>query len=443
MPFWVSRMIMFSLKLTGKVPFTEVYCHGLIRDSDGRKMSKSLGNVIDPIDILDGISLDDLHQKLLHGNLAQSELKNAERYQKKAFPQGIPEVGADALRFSLINYAQSSGSDINFDVKTMHGYRRFCNKIYQATKYVLSKLGDDFVPRESSALTGKESLPERWILTKMNTAAKQMNQALEEREFARSTQISHRYLYDELFDIYIENSKSIISDGTAEEARSAIDTLYTTLESGLRLVSPFMPFLSEELWQRLPRRPSDNTSSITIAEYPEYEPSFDDPKSETAYELVLGCSKGIRSLIADYFMKDGAVAHIAPLNQMSHETASAQLSAIKALSGKVPVNISILKAGEVRPTGCAVFPVSADANVYLEVKDRIQDAGKEAEKVKAKLAEARRDQEEVDSLKTELSKVQDKNVTEAMQLAERRKRDVEARLLALEDTVTMFEKMTV
>lgn len=443
LPFWVSRMIMFSLKLTGKVPFTEVFCHGLIRDSDGRKMSKSLGNVVDPIDILDGISLDGLHQKLLEGNLAQNEVKNAEKYQKKAFPQGIPEVGADALRFSLVNYTQASGSDINFDVKTMHGYRRFCNKIYQATKYVLGKLGDDFVPRESSALTGKESLPEKWILTKMNTAAKQINQALEEREFARSTQISYRYLYDELFDIYIENSKSIISDGTPEEARSAMDTLYTTLESGLRLISPFMPFLTEELWQRLPRRPGDNTSSITIAEYPEYESSFDDPRSETAYELVLGCSKGIRSLIADYAVKDKGVAHVAPLNQMSHDTASGQLFAIKSLSGKTPVDISILKAGEVSPTGCAVFPVSADANVYLEVKDRIQDAGKEAEKVKAKLDEARKDQDDIDSLKAELSKVQDQDVTEAMQSAESRKRDVEARMRAFEETVAMFEKMMV
>lgn len=207
LPFWVSRMIMFSLKLTGKVPFTEVFCHGLIRDSDGRKMSKSLGNVIDPIDVLDGISLDDLHRKLQIGNLAPKEVKNAERYQKKAFPQGIPEIGADALRFSLINYTQSSGGDINFDIKTMHSYRRFCNKIYQATKYVLGKLGDDFVPRESAAITAEESLPEKWILIKMSNAVKEINQALEEREFAKSTQVAYRYLYDELFDIYIENSK--------------------------------------------------------------------------------------------------------------------------------------------------------------------------------------------------------------------------------------------
>lgn len=442
-PFWVSRMIMFSLKLTGKVPFTEVYCHGLLRDNEGRKMSKSLGNVIDPIDILEGISLDDLHQKLLTGNLAQSEVKKAEKYQKKAFPQGIPQVGADALRFTLVNYTQASGADINVDVKTMHGYRKFCNKIYQATKYVLGKLGDDFVPRESSALTGQESLSEKWILTKMNTAAKQANQGLEDREFARSTQAIYRYLYDELFDIYIENSKSLISDGTPEEARSAMDTLYTTLESGLRLMSPFMPFLTEELWQRFPRRPGDNICSITIAEYPTYESSFDDPRSEKAYELVLGCSKGIRSLIADYAVKDTGVIYIAPLNQTSHDTAHAQLGAIKSLSGKITVKISILKAGEISPADCAVFPVSADANVYLEVKHRVQDAAKEAKKVKAKLDEARREQADIDAIKAELSKVQDKDVTETMQSVGKRKRDIEARLQALQETLTMFEKLQI
>jgi valyl-tRNA synthetase len=148
--FWVSRMIMFSLKLAGKVRFTEVFCHGLIRDSDGRKISKSLGNVNDPIDILDG-----LHQKLLQGNLARGEIKNTRR---RPSHRAFPRWGADALRFSLVNYTQASGSDIDFDVKTMHGYQRFCNKIYQATKYVLGKLGDDFVPHESSASTGRESL---------------------------------------------------------------------------------------------------------------------------------------------------------------------------------------------------------------------------------------------------------------------------------------------
>ncbi|OJI98043.1 hypothetical protein ASPVEDRAFT_124617 [Aspergillus versicolor CBS 583.65] len=443
LPFWVSRMIIFSLKLTGKVPFTEVYCHGLIRDSEGRKMSKSLGNVVDPVDIVDGISLDGLHQKLLQGNLAPGEVKTAQRYQKKAFPQGIPEIGADALRFSLVNYTQASGGDINFDIKTMHGYRKFCNKIYQATKYALGRLGEDFLPRESNALTGRESLPERWILTKLSTAAKEINQALEQREFARSTQISYRFLYDELFDVYIESSKTIISDGTPEESRSAQDTLYTAIETGLRMVAPFMPFLTEELWQRLPRRPNDDTQSITVANYPEYEPSFADPKSEAAYELILGCSKGIRSLLAEYAVKDKGVAYITPLNQESHDTIPAQLLTIRSLSGKTPVDINILNVCEGVPAGCAVFPVSAAANVYLEVKDRINDAKKEVAKFKAKLTEAQRDQQDIESITAELHRVQDKDVTEALQSAERRKRDVGAALCALKETVAMFEKMAV
>ena len=133
--FWVARMIMLGIKLTGKVPFKEVYCHSLVRDTEGRKMSKSLGNVIDPVDIMEGIPLQALHDKLLTGNLDPKEVANATKFQKTAFPEGIPECGADALRFCLVQYC-TGGGDINFDIKVMHGYRRFCNKIYQATNYV-------------------------------------------------------------------------------------------------------------------------------------------------------------------------------------------------------------------------------------------------------------------------------------------------------------------
>lgn len=279
----------------------------------------------------------------------------------------------------------------------------------------------------------------------MNRAAKQINRALEEREFARSTQISYRYLYDELFAIYIENSKSIISEGTTEEARSAMDTLYTTLETGLRLLAPFMPFLTEELWQRLPRRPGDDTISITIAHYPEYDPSLEDARSETAYELVLGCSKGIRSLMVEYAIKDKGVAYIAPLTLMSHDTITAQISAIESLSGKTPVEITILQVGEgiAANCRCAVFPVSADANVYLVVQDRIHDFGKEAEKYQERLDAAEKEQHEIESIRADLMNVQNKNVTDALQVVEVRKRDVEARLRALQETVRMFETMKV
>lgn len=200
--FWVARMIMFGLKLTDKIPFNEVYCHSLIRDSEGRKMSKSLGNVIDPVDILEGIDLQCLHDKLYVGNLDPKEIKNAEKYQKTAFPQGIPECGADALRFSLIQYT-TGGGDIAFDVKVMLGYRRFCNKIYQATKFVLGKIGDDYTPRKSAAPSGNESLAEQWILHKLNVATTDINKALADREYSRSTQIAYQYWYEQLCDVFI------------------------------------------------------------------------------------------------------------------------------------------------------------------------------------------------------------------------------------------------
>jgi valyl-tRNA synthetase len=303
--FWVARMIMLGLKMTGKVPFTEVYCHSLVRDSDGRKMSKSLGNVIDPLDVIQGISLQDLHKKLLTGNLHPNEIEKATKYQKTAFPDGIPQCGTDALRFSLVSYT-TGGGDIAFDIKVIYGYRKFCNKIYQATKYVLGKLDSDYVPRKTGKMTGKESLAEKWILHKFTTAAKEINRALEDREFMRSTTIVYQYWYNSLCDVYIENSKAIIQDGTEEEKRSAIDTLYTALEGALTMIHPFMPFITEELWQRLPRRPGDSNPTICKAAYPTYDPEMDNPTAEAAYELVLGVSKGIRSLMAEYSLKDEA-----------------------------------------------------------------------------------------------------------------------------------------
>ncbi|KAF2836258.1 valyl-tRNA synthetase [Patellaria atrata CBS 101060] len=387
--FWVARMIMLSLKLTGKPPFTEVYCHSLVRDSENRKMSKSLGNVIDPIDVMEGIQLESLHQKLLEGNMDSKEVANATKYQKTAFPQGIPECGADALRFSLVNYT-TGGGDIAFDIKTMHAYRRFCNKIYQATKYVLGNLAADFTPQGKGGKTGKESLPERWILHKLNIATRDINKALTAREFSRSTQTAYRYWYDELCDVYIENSKAIIQNGTKEEKRSAVDTLYTALEGALLLIHPFMPFLSEELWQRLPRRPGDSTPSIMVATYPQYDLELEDPTSEAAYELILGCSKGIRSLIAEYGNKDEGKAFVKTFDDTSFETANREVQSIQSLSkapGKGAVTIKVLSKDESTPTGCAVFNVSSSAAAYLEVKGRI-DIETEIKKAQGKMKKA-------------------------------------------------------
>ncbi|KAL7819054.1 tRNA synthetases class I domain-containing protein [Trichoderma gracile] len=380
--FWIARMIMLSLKLTGQVPFREVYCHSLVRDSEGRKMSKSLGNVIDPLDVIAGIKLEDLHAKLLQGNLHPSEVQKATKYQKSAFPDGIPECGADALRFTMIN-ATTGGGDINLEIKIIHGYRKFCNKIFQATKYVLGSLPKDFVPSKTGAVPGK-TLAERWILHKMNQAAKEINIALAEREFSKSSIIVYRYWYNELCDVYIENSKAIIRDGTEEERNSAIQTLYTALEAALTMIHPFMPFITEEMWQRMPRRPSDETKSIMVAKYPTYTPALDDPASEKAYELVLDCSKASRSLMAEYAIKEDAELVIQAYNAESFKTCQNELTSIKSLSGKSVKSMEVVGPEASRPLGSVAYPVSTAASVFLHVKGRV-DMDAEIAKAQKKL----------------------------------------------------------
>ncbi|KUJ22727.1 valyl-tRNA synthetase-like protein [Mollisia scopiformis] len=436
--FWIARMVMFSLKLTGKVPFTEVYCHSLIRDSEGRKMSKSLGNVIDPQDVIEGIKLEDLHKKLLLGNLAPAEVEKATKYQKTAFPDGIPQCGTDALRFALVSYT-TGGGDIAFDVKVIHGYRKFCNKIYQATKFVLGKIDADFVPQKTGKLTGKESLAERWILHKLTIAAKEINLALADREFMKSTSVVYAFWYNQLCDVYIENSKAILQDGTPEEKRSALDTLYTTLEGGLTMIHPYMPFLTEELWQRLPRRPQDKTPSITLARYPVYDAEMDDPSSEAAYELVLSVSKGIRSLMAEYSLKDEGKVFIQTHDSTAHSTVTSQIQSIKSLSGKGVSSLSILSATESRPSGCVVFSVSAAASVFLHVKGRVDIDG-EISKASKKLDKTKQGIERQQKILGDEG-YKEKVAKELQEVEMRKLADLETERQAFEETIKQFEAL--
>jgi len=436
--FWVARMIMLGLKMVGDIPFKEVYCHSLIRDSEGRKMSKSLGNVIDPLDVIAGIPLEALHEKLIQGNLHPSEVEKAKKYQKSAFPDGIPECGADALRFCLANYT-TGGGDVNFDIKVMHGYRKFCNKIYQATKFVLGKLDKDYVPQKTGKLTGKESLAEKWILHKMNQAIKEVNEAIPDREFMKSTNIIYAYWYNQLCDVYIENSKALIQDGPKEQQQSAIDTLYTTLENALLIIHPFMPFLTEELWQRLPRRPDDKTESIMIAKYPTYDPELDNPQAEAAYELVMGCSRGIRSLMAEYALKDEAKVYVQAYDDTAHKTITEQVQSIKSLSGKGVTGIETLPASEQRPAGCVAFPVSASAAVFLYVKGRV-DMDNEIAKANKKLDRTRAAIAKQEKLLSDPGYQQ--KVAESLQEADRKKlADYESEAKGFEATIKQFETL--
>lgn len=437
--FWVARMIMFSLKLTGEVPFKEVYCHSLIRDSEGRKMSKSLGNVIDPLDIIAGIGLPELHAKLRTGNLHPDEIARAEKYQNTAFPQGIPECGADALRFTLISYA-TGGSDINFDIKVMAAYRRFCNKVWQASKYVLGKLPADFVPQPVKV--EDLTLAEKWILHRANEASRLVNEALAAREFSRATRFAHALFYDELCDVFIENSKTILQDGTPAEQASAQNTLYVVLETSLRLLHPFMPFITEELWQRLPKR-QDEVATIMLAEYPEFDPAMTFEAEAKDYELGVGCAQGIRSLAAEYAVKVDGTAYVKTTTAAAHAKVGAQVAAIKTLAGKAVATVTALGPGEEPPKGCAVVVVDAEVAVLLDVGPQIAaDVEGEIKKAKGKLAKAEQGVKRQEELMSKEG--WGEKVSEAVQAVEAKKlADARAARENYERTLEAFEMLRV
>uniref|UniRef100_A0A8C6HD27 valine--tRNA ligase n=1 Tax=Mus spicilegus TaxID=10103 RepID=A0A8C6HD27_MUSSI len=266
--FWVARMVMLGLKLTGKLPFREVYLHAIVRDAHGRKMSKSLGNVIDPLDVIHGVSLQGLHDQLLNSNLDPSEVEKAKEGQKADFPAGIPECGTDALRFGLCAYT-SQGRDINLDVNRILGYRHFCNKLWNATKFALRGLGKGFVPSATPKPEGHESLVDRWIRSRLTEAVRLSNEGFQAYDFPAITTAQYSFWLYELCDVYLECLKPVLNGVDQVAAECARQTLYTCLDVGLRLLSPFMPFVTEELFQRLPRRTPKAPASLCVTPYPE------------------------------------------------------------------------------------------------------------------------------------------------------------------------------
>ncbi len=204
--FWVARMVMAGLFFTGRLPFTQVYLHAMVRDAHGKKMSKSLGNAIDPVDVIHGIPLPDLQAKLLVGNLDPSELKRATAAQAKDFPQGIPECGTDALRFALCSYS-TRGRSINLNILRVQGYRFFCNKLWNAARYAMYHcLGEAYKPPVSAAELGKSKLlsgTDRWILSRLAHAVEQCNSGFAEYVFPRATTACYNFWLYEFCDVYL------------------------------------------------------------------------------------------------------------------------------------------------------------------------------------------------------------------------------------------------
>jgi len=392
--FWVARMVFFGQQLLGKLPFKEVYLHSIIRDAHGRKMSKSLGNVIDPVDVIRGITLEELHQQLFDSNLDPTEIKRAKEGQKADYPNGIPECGTDALRFALCA-SISQGRDINLDVLRVQGYRFFCNKLWNATKFSLTSLGNSFVPSSSMKLSGKESPMDSWILSRLSQAVDICNRGLENYDFSAVTTACYNFWLYELCDVYLEYLKPVLQGTQSEVSDAACSTLYTCLDVALRLISPFMPFISEELFQRLPRRSSHDPPSICVAPYPEVEEcSWRNVGLENDVDFVQRITHAVRSRRSEYNLpnKTKTDLFIKCSDGILAERLSTFMLALKTLS--YSNEVKILTENVAPPEGCAIFPVSDKCEVHLLLKGLI-DPVKEVAKL----------QQKEERLKTQLDKL--------------------------------------
>lgn len=361
--FWVARMVMMGLELMDELPFTEVYLHPIIRDAHGIKMSKSLGNVVDPLHIVSGITLGELHKAVDNGYLDEKALTKARAGQTKLYPNGIPECGTDALRFALCSYL-TQARDLNLDVLRIEGYRKFCNKMWNATKFALMQLGDSYTAPNRDLMmckleTANFSTIDKWILHRAAVAISDTNTSLKEYQFQQcTTAIYNFWLYD-LCDVYLEATKRVFYKGTENEKEAARHTLYTCLDVGLRLIHPFMPFISEELWQRLPRLGTETAPSLVVASYPRTGALWLDTQLESRVNLVKDIVHTARS-VKDTYLESKAKPEVF---LSTSESLCDLIAVMEDLIGstKLHLNQSI-------PLGTAVGTVGNRCEVHVLVK---------------------------------------------------------------------------
>ena len=302
--FWVARMIMFGLRFTGKVPFHEVYIHGLVRDAEGQKMSKSKGNILDPLDLIDGIDLESLVEKRTTGMMQPHLAQKIEKQTRAHFPDGIPAYGTDALRFTFASLA-TQGRDIRFDLHRIEGYRNFCNKIWNAARFIAMNTEGRDCGQTNDAV--ELTLADRWIVSRLQEVEAQVEQSMSGYRFDHIAQVLYGFIWDEYCSWYLEMAKVCLNDDTrdASEHLGTRRTMARAWEAILRLLHPLMPFITEELWQRIAPLAGVDGESVMSRPYPRSEPDRIDAAALDDMNWIREVITGVRNIRGEMNISPG------------------------------------------------------------------------------------------------------------------------------------------
>ena len=394
--FWVARMIMMTLKFTNKVPFKTVYITGLIRDERGDKMSKSKGNVIDPLDLIGGIDIESLVKKRTYGMMQPRLAEKVEKNTRETYPEGIQAYGTDALRFTLCSLA-SGGRDIKFDLNRLEGYRNFCNKIWNATRYVLMNTEDQDCGQNGADV--ELSLADKWIISRLQHTEDAVNRAFDTHRYDLASQALYEFMWHEYCDWYLELSKPVLWDENASAAQltGTRRTLVRVLETFLRLAHPMMPFLTEEIWQRIAPLAGVEGDTVMVMEYPVANEAKKDEQAEADIEWLKGVIEGIRNIRGEM-----NIAPSKPLDVLFRngtEQDSARLEANLAFLQKLAKleTITWLNAGDDAPMSATALVGDMEVLVPMaglidkdaelaRLQKEIDKATKDLERIEGKLS---------------------------------------------------------
>ena len=394
--FWVARMIMMTLKFTDKVPFKTVYITGLIRDENGDKMSKSKGNVIDPLDLIGGIDIESLVEKRTYGMMQPRLAEKVEKNTRATYPDGIQAYGTDALRFTLCSLA-SGGRDIKFDLNRLEGYRNFCNKIWNATRYVLMNTEDQDCGQNGADV--ELSLADKWIISRLQHAEDAVNRAFDTHRFDLAAQALYEFMWHEYCDWYLELSKPVLWDENATTAQltGTRRTLVRVLEAFLRLAHPMMPFLTEEIWQQVAPLAGVDGETIMLGHYPEAEEAKKDAQAEADVEWLKGVILGVRNIRGE--MDIAPSKPLTVLFRNGSEQDKARLEANLAFLQKLAKldTVTWLNAGDEAPMSATALVgdmevlvpmaglIDKDAEI-ARLQKEIDKATKDLERIEGKLS---------------------------------------------------------